>query len=500
MLILGKSNDDKGTQLEKLTYSLLSALGYTNIVSNDIRSGGEEIDVRAELEVQGIGGLQKSRLICECKAYKRPADMNDWLKFLGKVFSEEKRQSLSTYGCFIALNGVNGNVAGHYDDIKSRAFITLVSGENLLRQVTEIYNICNLETVNNSIQRFTERQFRSAEVAYYENQVFWFVIFEKDTYTILQADGEPFGTNSVDIETLKIALELVLPAMYYVDLQEESEALRRAIRTKKIVISQLMIGNGRTSYSTLFSESSRFTQLEIRDAVKDCIERSWITQSHDSQELSLLNKESKNFYVILAEIYRFLLAGEMTEPVLKVLGNEYYKSRINIQMVLEIQKIQVNLNLTPEDIEKVVLLLKWSPTALAWALYPNEMLVNPRDLVNNLIRNSTELICRNYFLGGLYSLFKSDFRRPQLRAQFYQVHGLREIETLERVVIKSAEGVELQDDLNLRQAIIPLAEDYVDPDGSEWAMALALDSTPEPWEPSTHISNEEITSEEHSEL
>jgi hypothetical protein len=68
MLILGKSSDDKETQLENLTRSILSALGFTKIVSNEIRNGGEEIDVTAEKEFSGMGSNHRAHFICRVNA------------------------------------------------------------------------------------------------------------------------------------------------------------------------------------------------------------------------------------------------------------------------------------------------------------------------------------------------------------------------------------------------------------------------------------------------
>ena len=51
MIIFGKNSDDKGTQFENLSFSLLELLGFTNIVRNDIRGGGAEIDIRAEIKL-----------------------------------------------------------------------------------------------------------------------------------------------------------------------------------------------------------------------------------------------------------------------------------------------------------------------------------------------------------------------------------------------------------------------------------------------------------------
>ena len=73
-----------------------------------------------------------------------------------------------------------------------------------------------------------------------------------------------------------------------------------------------------------------------------------------------------------------------------------------------------------------------------------------------------------------------------LRPLFYQVHGLREIETQDTILVKSATGVELQASSRERLGIGQLEEGYVGPDGSEWILLSALDSSPEPWDSKEH--------------
>ena len=47
LYIIGANNDDKGSQLEELTTSILKRQGYKNISTNAIYSGGSEIDAIA---------------------------------------------------------------------------------------------------------------------------------------------------------------------------------------------------------------------------------------------------------------------------------------------------------------------------------------------------------------------------------------------------------------------------------------------------------------------
>ncbi|PSN17986.1 hypothetical protein C7271_14880 [filamentous cyanobacterium CCP5] len=432
-------------------------------------------------------------MICECKAYQKPVDINAWLKFLGKLFTAEKSRSQVVYGCFVALNGVNGNVAGHYKDLSLRVDnIELVSGESLLKHISNIYTLCDLEKVKKVIQIFTNRQALSfEEIAYYKNKVFRIITFEGNSYTLLSSNGEPISRAVFDSE-LKNAVQFVLPAISFIDLQEEAEAIKRATRAQKFVMSHLLLNNGSIEINSILCESE-FTSEEIIKAIERLQEQAWLYRSNDSEILLLKDEDGPGLYTILTEIYRFLLAGDMTDSVLEALASEYYLSHINEDFISQIQQIQGGMILSPEEVQQVILLLKWSPTALAWSLYPNEMLVNysvQKDLVDMDVGERGDLLCRNYFLSVLYVIFKSNFRRPELHNHFYNIHGLREIETIERLIVKSHTGIEFQGELELRQAIIPLD---MGSDAEQLVMAIPFNSSSEPWEStseSIHESND----------
>ena len=58
--ILGKNLDDKETQLEQLTTSILKNLGYIDIATNVIGSGGSEVDVVANYKMPSIEQSNKA--------------------------------------------------------------------------------------------------------------------------------------------------------------------------------------------------------------------------------------------------------------------------------------------------------------------------------------------------------------------------------------------------------------------------------------------------------
>jgi hypothetical protein len=90
--VFGNNSDDKGTQLEQLTCRLLGKLGYKQISATVVGSGGSEVDVRAEFPLSPLHTGGPLHIVAECKAYDSPINLPDWLKFLGKIYSEAARR------------------------------------------------------------------------------------------------------------------------------------------------------------------------------------------------------------------------------------------------------------------------------------------------------------------------------------------------------------------------------------------------------------------------
>ena len=131
MLVLGVTADDKGAQLEALVRTLLERQDYERVRTNRIDAGGNELDVVAERESGVLGAVQVIPLVCEAKAYADPVTMPVWQRFLGKLLLERANDSIPV-GMLVALNGVNGNVAGSHKALKHRdSAVFVIEGADL---------------------------------------------------------------------------------------------------------------------------------------------------------------------------------------------------------------------------------------------------------------------------------------------------------------------------------------------------------------------------------
>lgn len=468
MLVLGKNTDDKGAQLEKLTQSLLTARNYRNICRNWVGPGGDEIDVRAEYPVPSLRDPKTFKVICECKAYKSVVDLPQWLKFCGKLFVEQHTQSPDTQGCFIALSGVNGNVRGNYDELKKHdAKVELVAGDDLLDLVRQVYSLPDLKAILEHVKRLTDRVQRGSEVVYYDDRVYWLLLFEHDAYALLKGNGD--GLTDDEVAGLREMIEEAVSASQYVNLHEEARAKLRALAAEAAVIGSLMLSGGTSTVADIVGRQQELTQQDIEKAVAQLLERHAI-DGYTGQEVRLPDDD----YMRVTELYRLLFR---TPCPVEVLGCAWYDAHINREFVEVVRTVQNGLPLSEADIETTVKLLQLSPTALGHALRRIDVIAEHRQgFQAAILPPEMDQMDRDYFLKVLCDSLQRDFTSPVLAEYFYETRNIRELELTGAHILKSQTGVAVQQDYRQR-LILGILEATGRP-----ARMLARNDLPQPWE------------------
>ncbi len=473
LIILGRTPNDKGRQLEQLTQRLLASKGYRNIITNYRGAGGEEVDIRADLVLPGLGD-EVHRLICECKAHADPSDMTDWQKFLGKVYTERAGSPDSVRGSFIALSGIKGTVAGNYAHVRRHdRSIELITGDDLSELVGAVYEVAAGQQVQLSVQNLSNRHYWTLDRVYYDDRVYLLLLFDDETYTLLDAKANPLSQGR--LEVLLPLLGSTVEGRSYADLRQEDEARRRASRVQQAVISQLMLDGGTSISSGLLSDSAEYSQSEVEQAVNSLREKGWLLLSEDQTNVSLAFLEPDVSYALVAEVYEFLLTGEVSPDVI---GCPFYDSYINQGLLAEIQRIQGGFPLPPDDVNEALQLLRWSPIGLAHALRPDPMLVQHRT-GDTTPDTDMDRLDRNYFFGMLYSSLARDFRDWALGKYLHEIRGLREIEVSRVVTVKSESAVVLEGASSERIRVGKMRDE----EGGMYISALLFDTAPQPWDP-----------------
>ena len=221
LYIIGANNDDKGSQLEELTTSILKRQGYINISTNAIYSGGSEIDaIATHINRLGVNDIEYP-IICECKAHNKPININDWLKFIGKIYLEKLNNS-HTVGLMIALSGANGNVIGSYNDIKKHQFVHLIANDDLVSLLIEEFSLLHPDYIEKYILQYTSKKIAEIGLVYYSKCVYWVVNFIEDGFTLLTHNVETL--NRTDLDNLLPLLHSNTTFSNYIDIQAEYTA------------------------------------------------------------------------------------------------------------------------------------------------------------------------------------------------------------------------------------------------------------------------------------
>lgn len=413
VFVYGKTNDDKGTQLEALTSAILKSMGYT-VTRNEVKSGGNELDVVATKR-EPIGG--DVCLICECKAHNALISMNDWLKFIGKLHLEQRKNQL-TYGLMIALSGANGNVLGSYKDIKSDNYVTLITNEELLSQINYVHQMSSEKQVADFVSQYTRKDVVDTNVVYYENLFYWYICFPNGQYTILKDDLSNVDDDNLD--SFKELIESQTDSRLYIDIKEEQEAIQRRALIRSLVLSYALdevhtldeitewVNGVRNGFNVKYAE------------VKEEVDAIPYLEIVEDNKVSVIDENDIDFI----ELYRFILHDTVST---KVMATNFYKSHINEMLLAKIRSLQKNIQIPDGNVEDCLFLLKHSPSALAYSIYEDKALTRYRNpdkaIFPNLEKAHTE-----WFLDNMMRGFIADYNNDALSDYYLDVEKIASIE------------------------------------------------------------------------
>ncbi|MGE5612530.1 MAG: hypothetical protein ACM359_24995, partial [Bacillota bacterium] len=430
------------------------------------------VDVTAEYQVPGLGNGIRKRLLAECKATKAPIDSTQWLKFLGKVLSEEKLHNEEVYGAFIALNGVNGNVQGHFNALRNTVkTISLIQGDDLLGVIRQFHSLVPLDQIAQLIKRLVERPYKDLDVAYYDKQFFWVAVFGNGEYALLRNDGGPVD-EAVTLQ-IKPLIETELDAHKYLNIHEVAKAMAAKREIMSLVLGVLVANGGAAPLETVSVELKEHIASELEGAIGLLQSEGFLKRSGNQLSLEQMHEGQVEMGQRL-KILRFMLEHGI---LVKALGSPLYDQMIDDVFLDELCKIHLGLKLSADDRQQVLRLLRWSPAGLARMLDPDPMIVQHR-------KNAAAVDARmddhdrRYLLKALHDLLEHDYCRQGLQEYFCAVRGIREIESKESVIIKSKEGELHRSDIGQRIGIGPLAPGL----GGGYLLVHLLPDSPPPWD------------------
>lgn len=423
LIVLGHSSDDKGRQLEVLTASILKSLKYTDITMNVVGKGGNELDVVAKFSTPHISGELIHPVVCECKAYKTKVDITDWLKFLGKFYTASLEDS-KTMGIMIALSGANGNVIGAYDGIlKQKIPVYLVSGDDLLKHLSSIFQIPPYDIIKRKVSYYTEDHIHSCDLLYYDSEIYWSIKF-KDRYTILSSQGDCLELGSeVDLVAMNG------PKLPYVNLYEEAYTRRKRLIINKLIIYKLLLDERRNTKEELIDYCAKAgyeipTDEEFRTILLD---NPFVTTVESQYEFH--RSTSLAFY-------QYYL--QFVYPI-DIIKTRYYQDNIDCDLIKEIEKVQGGIHIPEESYENCILMLRYSPTSLSYAVSADEAITRNRQDGKALF-SEMEVVHSAWFMRKVASSFNQDSSNVDLIQILYNEFGIQGVNLSSNISIQTQAG------------------------------------------------------------
>jgi hypothetical protein len=413
VFVYGKNSDDKGTQLEVLTSVILKNMGYT-ISRNEISSGGNELDVVATKK-EPYGG--ETRLICECKAYNSLISMNEWLKFIGKLHLEQRKNQM-THGLMIALSGANGYVLGSYNDIKNDNYITLITNKDIYDYISATHVLLPEKEVSEIIGNYTRKNIVDVNLIFYCNSFYWHICFPNGEYTILNND-----LSNIDDESLAAFKEMIesqTDSRLYIDIRKEQEAVQRRSYIRSLVLSYTMDEDHTIQEIVDWINKVKDGLNVTRVEVEECINAIPYLKIADNAKVSLIDKKEIDYI----EFYRFLLQDVVS---VRVMVTKFYKSHINKTLLKKIKQIQCDIQIPEKNVEECLFLLKHSPSALTYAINEDKAITRYRSK-GKAISPSVEKAHTEWFLDNVMRSFIADYNNSSLTEYYLDMEKIPSIE------------------------------------------------------------------------
>ncbi len=430
--ILGHSKDDKGAQLEQLTRKILESQNFTDITPNMQVSGASELDVSAN-KCEIVGARQvNTPVLCECKAHSRPINMDDWLKFIGKLYIERrKRNQNSTIGLMISLNGANGTVKGSYkDDFCEDSTVQLITNDDLYQILAKLYNLPDLKAVKSEL--FTAYQIESNDIdlAYYNHKCYLVIALEKGHFTICDSKGNIQKHNDVK-NLLSMFTEWTdYDEISYVDIWQQAETIANLKCIEHYIISELFSdSNSSLSYFAERIVSSNDSKPIPLCQIKEAIDQSPYMEMASNNETIKL-KDIGNVIDFINYLYIIGLTPELFK-------SERFQKLLNNDLLEKIKLIQYGLDFDKKENEDCLFLISHSPSALLYAINCDRFL-HSYEYVSHCNPKMKSLL-HNHFFRQLIQFFEQDFSNQKFHDMMRTSFEISELHMISEIKTKTGE-------------------------------------------------------------
>ncbi|NRG43020.1 hypothetical protein HRK28_19100 [Rathayibacter sp. VKM Ac-2835] len=464
MLVLGTTADDKGAQLEALVHVTLTADGYQDIRRNEIREGGNELDVVARRVSPVLGGTQVTQVICEAKAYADAVSSPNWQRFLGKLLLA-RSEDPSALGVLIALNGVNGNVSGSYHALRTRDHaVLIIDGLTLENRARDSGELVSSDGAEMAVMTHYHRKPSRVEAAFYDGAWRWIARWGVDEYSVIGGRGELLSAEV--IEQLRPALEASISGQLATaaDAQVAAESRHSAWLT---LLNDLLYG-----VPVVVPSGNDPESIEAELAAEEfCISENGQVRLQDPKLLEA---------AAVCQLFRKLFQNSVSVKQLAFLADRLLDSWIN-RLVEVLPITQSGFTLDSADDTKLRALTPLFPSVMVLLATPIEFFSSHDRAAADGVDSVLD-VDRNAFWEMITHAIQSDFVNPALRGFLYEHLGVAELAEIRSVRIKTRSGPIATVDVEIRNAIGQLTDEFAEEAGIQHMIVRLLPEVGEPWE------------------
>lgn len=409
-IILGKTTDDKGTQLEQLTRKMLEYQGLTNIVLNKQVSGGNELDANAEKVIEQIGSKPITLpVLCECKAHNNPISLPDWLKFLGKLYIERKKRQ-NTIGLMIALNGANGAVMGSLsDDFSEDDCVQLIANDTLKSILSSLYQLPTPSQLRVLLMKDSNKAVEDVDVVYYNKKAYLLISFEDNSFTLYSGKGEYLDRERVMELLPMIEKETPFKKRDYVDINELRNQQKLEARLRVLLIRDCI----ETDFVTdvVFKTKVEQVGLDIIDIDGFFAKEPLFNYDKETKIITLREIDE----ALLSLFYKTIFSSDQV-PI-ELLQSQFYREHISDGFLNVIKSIQFGFEVDPKYKEQVLFILRHSPSALLYSLTPDSVFHSNQ---YPFMDDGMKRLFQSHFLSQITEGFKNDYTNQRLSRFFFE--------------------------------------------------------------------------------
>lgn len=363
--------------------------------------------------------------------------MDDWQKFLGKR-SIKARDNSQTIGIMISLSGAKSTVLSDYTNLKSKndKSVLLYSGETLAELVQQIFRVEKENEIRLLVEDKLNTPVSEVSLICYKEHFIWYVALGEEKFT-LYSHTVIWSNDEIEQIIGLLMKDKIVGNRGFMNFWEHDRQQMELQIIQMQLINILSISGPQTVKNVIETINNLPTTIVPISEImlkKSIGQFPFITETDD--KIAMKPDDEMDFI----KFYRFVLVGGCPTDFLK---SDYYQSHINADLLRRILEIQANLNISERFYPQILFLLKNSPTALLYAIFPDTKIIKIRlpELVAHRIPVIDE-IHSNYFIEGITHGFMKDYADNvyKLSELHTDVQGIIEVEFSSLLTVKTSDG------------------------------------------------------------